>query len=139
MHQSKPFGTSLAVKSSSRGDDQRLASPTVADFLLLKRILRYIRDFYTSLPLSSSLSSVSFFQLKGTDLELYTEEKIWEQIGAVRTIVGYNATVHASYVEELKALYLFTGVEPPASFKDPSDLAQASHKLHFLKSVIGVK
>ncbi|KAH0994509.1 hypothetical protein GBA52_018373 [Prunus armeniaca] len=54
----------------------------------------------------------------------YDEAKIWRQIDAMRRIVGYKATPHATCIEELKALYLFTGVEPPASFGDHPDLAQ---------------
>ncbi|XVF30391.1 hypothetical protein REPUB_Repub16aG0053100 [Reevesia pubescens] len=70
---------------------------------------------------------------------LYSEEKIWEQINALRTIVGYKAARQETCIEELKALYLFTGVEPPASLKDTSDLAEVNAKLRFLMSVIGVK
>lgn len=67
------------------------------------------------------------------------EEKIWEQINAMRTIVGYTTTPQPSYAEELKALYVFTGVEPPASSKNPADLADINEKLHFLMSIVGVK
>ncbi|XP_021818353.1 uncharacterized protein LOC110760406 [Prunus avium] len=70
---------------------------------------------------------------------LYNEAKIWRQIDAMRRIVGYKATPHATCIEELKALYLFTGVEPPASFGDHPDLAQVNDKLRFLMSIIGVK
>ena len=42
-------------------------------------------------------------------------------------------------MEELKALYIFTGVEPPTSFDDPADLAQVNNKLGFLMSIIGLK
>jgi len=67
------------------------------------------------------------------------EEKIWEQIHAMRTIVGYKVAPQSSCAEELKALYIFTGVEPPASTKDSVDLTDISEKLHFLMSIIGVK
>ncbi|KAI5326804.1 hypothetical protein L3X38_035878 [Prunus dulcis] len=70
---------------------------------------------------------------------LYDEAKIWRQIDAMRRIVGYKATPHATCIEELKALYLFTGVELPASFGDHPDLAQVNDKLRFLMSIIGVK
>ena len=69
---------------------------------------------------------------------LYDEQGIWEQIEAVRKIVGYKATLQKTSIEELKALYIFTGVEPPASFKELSDLADVNNKLQFLKSIIGV-
>ncbi|KAM7249751.1 hypothetical protein ACFE04_000058 [Oxalis oulophora] len=70
---------------------------------------------------------------------LDNEKKIWEQIKALRTIVGYKATIEESIVEELKALYLFTGVEPPSSLMNPSDLAEINVKLQFLMSIVGVK
>ncbi|PON36598.1 hypothetical protein TorRG33x02_348990 [Trema orientale] len=69
----------------------------------------------------------------------YTEEEIWEQIEAVRGIVGYKGTPQKTSIEELKALYIFTGVELPASFKEHSDLAEVDSRLQFLKSIIGVK
>lgn len=67
------------------------------------------------------------------------EEKIWEQIHAMRTIVGYKVAPQSSAAEELKALYIFTGVEPPASSKGPVDPTDINEKLHFLMSIIGVK
>ena len=70
---------------------------------------------------------------------LESEEKIWERIHAMRAIVGYKAPTSRTCVEELKALYMFTGVEPPSSFKDPSDLMEVSSTLQFLMSVVGVK
>lgn len=73
------------------------------------------------------------------DQEIYAEEKIWQQIKAMRKIVGYKAKLQASCIKELKALYIFTGVEPPALFKDTSDLVEVSNKLWFLMSVVGVK
>ncbi|KAL5769716.1 hypothetical protein ACOSP7_013870 [Xanthoceras sorbifolium] len=68
-----------------------------------------------------------------------TEEKILEQIEAMRLIVGYKGARQATCLEELNALYLFTGVEPPASFKEPSDLMEVNDKLRFLMSIVGVK
>ncbi|KAM1749995.1 hypothetical protein ACFX12_010779 [Malus domestica] len=71
---------------------------------------------------------------------LYDESKIWAKIDAIRSIVGYKGTPYATCIEELKALYLFTGMEPPTvSFSDPPDLAQINHKLRFLMPIIGVK
>lgn len=68
-----------------------------------------------------------------------SEGKIWEQINAMRMIVGYKAAPQSSCMEELKALYIFTGVEPPSSFDRPFDLREADDKLHFLMSIVGVK
>lgn len=70
---------------------------------------------------------------------MLNEEKIWEQIDALRAIVGYSAPMHATSVEEIKALYIFTGVEPPSSLADNSDLVEMNEKLRLLKSVVGVK
>lgn len=71
---------------------------------------------------------------------LFNEEKIWVKIDAMRTIVGYKATPQKMCIEEeLKALYIFTGVEPPALFKDPSDLVEVNEKLQILMSIVGVK
>ena len=67
------------------------------------------------------------------------EEKIWKQIHAMRLIVGYEATPQASCIDELRALYIFTGVEPPILPNDSSDLAEINDKLHFLMSVVGVE
>nr|CAD1820380.1 unnamed protein product [Ananas comosus var. bracteatus] len=72
--------------------------------------------------------------------DFYDEEKLWEQLSAMRTIVGYKAAPSSSLAEEMRAIYLFTGVEPPPiSSGDVSDLREVNRKLHFLKSVIGVK
>ncbi|KAI3735554.1 hypothetical protein L6452_15060 [Arctium lappa] len=67
------------------------------------------------------------------------EEKMWEKIGAMRAIVGYKAPSEATYIGELKALYAFTGVEPPASLKGDSDLDEVNANLKFLMSIVGVK
>jgi hypothetical protein len=70
---------------------------------------------------------------------LYNEEKIWETIEAMRSIVGCKAMPQKTCIEEVKALYIFTGVEPPTSFKDPSDLAEVFERLQFLMAIVGVK
>ncbi|KAK9159727.1 hypothetical protein Syun_006068 [Stephania yunnanensis] len=72
--------------------------------------------------------------------EAYSEEKkIWEQIDALRKILGYKIAPQVNSMEEVKALYVFTGVEPPSAFKGPSDLADVAGKLHLLMSIVGVK
>ena len=70
---------------------------------------------------------------------MFNEEKIWEKIDAMRAIVGYKAMPKKMCIEELKALYIFIGVEPPALFKEPSDLVEVNEKLQFLMSIVGVK
>ncbi|CAN1765606.1 hypothetical protein LINPERHAP1_LOCUS9680 [Linum perenne] len=69
------------------------------------------------------------------------EEKLWEQIRALRVIVGYSGSRKPTCVEELVALYVFTGVEPPAtSFNDPRGLvADLSMKLRDLKLIVGLE
>ena len=49
-------------------------------------------------------------------------------------IVGYEGRMQASCSDELKALYMFTGVEPPTC-----SLAEIKEKLHFLMSILGIK
>ncbi|KAJ8480391.1 hypothetical protein OPV22_024118 [Ensete ventricosum] len=67
------------------------------------------------------------------------KDMIWEEISALRTIMGYRAALRSSTVEELRALYIFTGVEPPISLKDPSNMMEIQDKLQFLKLLVGVK
>lgn len=57
----------------------------------------------------------------------------------MRAIVGYKATPQKMCIEEIKALYIFTGVEPPALFKESSELVEVNEKLQFLMSIVGVK
>lgn len=57
----------------------------------------------------------------------------------MRMIVGYKAAPNTNYIEELKALHLFTGVELPPSIENSSDLIEVNDKLRFLKSIVGVK
>jgi len=70
---------------------------------------------------------------------LYSEEQIWTKIEALRKVVGYNVTRSTTYSEELKALYMFTGVELPTSTFENQDIAKVSEGLSFLMSVIGIK
>ncbi|KAK4721759.1 hypothetical protein R3W88_011992 [Solanum pinnatisectum] len=71
--------------------------------------------------------------------ESSSEEKIWEKMNAMRTIVGYTAATQPLLVDELKALYIFTGVEPPSTFRNPSTLVEVNDKLQFLMSIVGIK
>lgn len=68
-----------------------------------------------------------------------SEEKIWEKLDALRAIVGYKASPHRTYIQELRALYMFTGVDLPTSFKDSSEMAEVDNKLAVLMSILGVK
>lgn len=72
---------------------------------------------------------------------LYNEEQIWEKMEALRKVVGYSVARSTTYSEELKALYLFTGVELPTLMleKETQDIAKVSERLCFLMSVIGIK
>ncbi|KAG4997647.1 hypothetical protein JHK82_028415 [Glycine max] len=62
------------------------------------------------------------------------EENIWKKMNMIRKIVGYEGRMQASCSDELKALYMFTGVEPPTC-----SLAEIKEKLHFLMSILGIK
>ncbi|EOA19023.1 hypothetical protein CARUB_v10007675mg [Capsella rubella] len=70
---------------------------------------------------------------------LYSEEQIWSKIEALRKVVGYSVARSTTYSEELKALYMFTGVELPTSMLEDQDIAKVSEGLSFLISVIGIK
>ncbi|CAA3001074.1 Hypothetical predicted protein, partial [Olea europaea subsp. europaea] len=70
---------------------------------------------------------------------LLTEEKVWTQIDSVKAIIGYRGRRSASIYEEVKALYLFTGVEPSSSFDESSDVSEVYGNLQCLMSVIGIK
>ncbi|KAI5394783.1 hypothetical protein KIW84_061411 [Lathyrus oleraceus] len=75
-----------------------------------------------------------------SDEVLFNDENIWKQIHVVRKIIGYEGTIQASCADELKALYIFTGVEPPSFVKENLlDPAEINEKLHFLMSIVGVK
>ncbi|KAL5195892.1 hypothetical protein HKD37_20G057640 [Glycine soja] len=65
------------------------------------------------------------------------EEKIWKAMNIIRKIVGYEGRMQGSCSDELKALYIFTGVEPPTGTLD--DPAEIKEKLHFLMSIVGIK
>ncbi|KAL6581661.1 hypothetical protein OROMI_007584 [Orobanche minor] len=68
------------------------------------------------------------------EVMLFDEEMIWKKIEAIRVVVGYKAPRSSSYLEELIALYLFTGIEPP-----PADSVEFKNSLSLLLSVIGLK
>ncbi|KAG2312524.1 hypothetical protein Bca52824_024081 [Brassica carinata] len=74
--------------------------------------------------------------------QVYSEEKIWEKMEELRKVVGYSVARSATYAEELKALYVFTGVvEPPRSSlmnQNSHDIANVCVRLRFLMSVIGI-
>lgn len=108
-----------------------------------------VTDIETTLSLEVQVSSASGSDKDSKSVlessieldsdESDSDEKIWEEIHAVRKIVGYKEEPHPSYAEEIKALYVFTGVEPPASLENSSDLVKVKEKLKFLKVVVGVK
>lgn len=73
--------------------------------------------------------------------EVYSEEQLWETMETLRKVVGYSVARSATCAEELKALYVFTGVvEPPRSSlnQDTYDIAHLTIRLRFLMSVIGI-
>lgn len=66
------------------------------------------------------------------------EQQLWEEIDAMRTIIGCKTEHNPELIGELKTLYLFTGLEPPVFSISSFDLVEVNSKLQFLKSVIGV-
>ncbi|KAJ4902180.1 Uncharacterized protein Rs2_16131 [Raphanus sativus] len=73
---------------------------------------------------------------------LYSEEQIWAKMEKLRKIVGYSVARSTTYYEELKALYMFMGVElPPLMMLETEnqDIAHVSDRLCALMSVIGIK
>ncbi|CAL9224760.1 unnamed protein product [Arabidopsis halleri] len=91
------------------------------------------------------LESTTTKTSRGKDMDnsstavLYSEEQIWTKIEALRKVVGYNVARSTTYSEELKALYMFTGVKLPTSMLENQDIAKVSEGLSFLMSVIGIK
>ncbi|WVY96880.1 hypothetical protein V8G54_029031 [Vigna mungo] len=68
------------------------------------------------------------------------DEKMWKEINVIRKIVGYEGRKEASCADELKALYIFTGVEPPTSLTENSiHPLEIKEKLQFLMSILGIK
>ncbi|CAE5962908.1 unnamed protein product [Arabidopsis arenosa] len=88
----------------------------------------------------SSLLSECLFRVR-CFVKVYSEEQIWEKMETLRKVVGYSVARSATCAEELKALYVFTGVvEPPRSSlnNDTHDIAHLTIRLRFLMSVIGI-
>ncbi|GLJ27016.1 hypothetical protein SUGI_0529510 [Cryptomeria japonica] len=77
-----------------------------------------VTDIETTLSLEVQISSASGSDQDSksvleSSIELDSDDndddgKIWEEIHAVRKIVGYKEDPHPSYAEEIKALYVFT-------------------------------
>ncbi|MED6217726.1 hypothetical protein PIB30_020357 [Stylosanthes scabra] len=78
--------------------------------------------------------------MRTSDEVMFNEESMWKQITVIRKIIGYEGSKHKSCIDELKALYIFTGVEFPAFVKEnPYDPSEINEKLHFLMSIVGIK
>ncbi|KAL0742217.1 hypothetical protein Bca4012_083730 [Brassica carinata] len=63
---------------------------------------------------------------------LHNEEQIWANMEKLRKIVGYRVARSTTYSEELKALYMFMGVELPSLMmleKENQDIAHVSERL----------
>ncbi|KAF8759288.1 hypothetical protein HU200_010326 [Digitaria exilis] len=73
------------------------------------------------------------------DKDNYSKEQLREQLDTLRTITGYRPATCLTLEDEIAGLYIFVGVEPPASSRDDSDLTEINVKLRFLKSIIGVE
>lgn len=120
-----------AFQSLEAYDKKDNTAEVNVDYLALPTSGRVSESNKATIPMQADKAPSSEVLLK--------EAKIWEQIDAMRAIVGYKAAPQRTCIEELEALYIFTGVEPRASFKDPSDIADVNHKLRFLMSIVGVK
>ncbi|PWA62794.1 hypothetical protein CTI12_AA358980 [Artemisia annua] len=103
------------------------------DFMALPAFRR------ASLDTDNAKSASKVYTKMSSREDILDDEKIWEKLGAMRAIVGYKAPSQPTCIAELKALYVFTGVEPPASYKGDSDLDEVNAKLKFLMSIVGVK
>ncbi|MED6159984.1 hypothetical protein PIB30_047352 [Stylosanthes scabra] len=78
--------------------------------------------------------------MRPSDEVIFNEESMWKQITVIRKIIGYEDSKQKSCIDELKALYIFTGVEFPAFVKEnPYDPSEINEKLHFLMSIVGIK
>ncbi|KAK7278279.1 hypothetical protein RJT34_23305 [Clitoria ternatea] len=118
----------------SDADAREIASESALDLFDEKRI---DHDAYT-IDLQEESSIVDGH----TDsMEVVSnEESIWKEIHMIRKIVGYEGTIQASCADELRALYIFTGVEPPTFLNENSCHPQEiKEKLHFLMSIVGIK
>ncbi|KAJ3671943.1 hypothetical protein LUZ60_008022 [Juncus effusus] len=69
----------------------------------------------------------------------YNKKQLWEQVRSLRIVIGYKDPICKNLPDEMRALYHFTGVELPLTAADVTSIMDLNYKLHFLKSVIGVK
>ncbi|KAK8464763.1 hypothetical protein PHAVU_010G077946 [Phaseolus vulgaris] len=90
--------------------------------------------FYSTTVQNSQKNIVPFGQV------VLEDENLWKQINVIRKIVGYEGRKEASCADELKALYIFTGVEPPTSLHENSiHPLEIKEKLQFLMCILGIK
>ncbi|KAK4795125.1 hypothetical protein SAY86_013119 [Trapa natans] len=109
-----------------------------------KELAKVVAESASSTSAGNVQSGAPLGKGRNTNLSLHErpeggDEKIRKQIEAIQLIVGYKATPQSSCLEELEALYLFTGVELPESFKGISHMDELNEKLKFLMSIVGVK
>ncbi|KAF3341702.1 hypothetical protein FCM35_KLT00340 [Carex littledalei] len=68
-----------------------------------------------------------------------TEEEIWQQIELIRAIIGYKDPLHTSCLEELRAIFIFIGIEFPFDSNILVGCVDLRDNIQLLKSFIGVE
>lgn len=135
------LGRGISEKAFGEGEDKK-DSTRVVDLSRKKKVY--------GTRIEGALESTRKEASREKDMEissnemkvLYNEEQIWAKMEALRKIVGYSVARSTTYSEELKALYMFMGVELPTlmmSEKENQDIAHVSERLCVLLSVIGIK
>ncbi|CAG7906202.1 unnamed protein product [Brassica rapa] len=139
------LGRGISEKAFGEGEDNK-DSRRVEDLSRKKKV--YGTRIEAVLLFAGALESTRKEASRGKDMEkssnevLYNEEQIWAKMEALRKIVGYSVARSTTYSEELKALYMFMGVELPTLMmleKENQDIAHVSERLCVLLSVIGIK
>ncbi|XP_031475034.1 uncharacterized protein LOC116247171 isoform X2 [Nymphaea colorata] len=128
--------TQRSEPASSPGTEGYFAPPTLSFEDLTDATKAAASSEYSSLVVEAPLES-NGLSTKCVDEGVFDEGKIWEEIESLRMIIGCKTALRTSFLVELKALYIFTGIEPPSAFSP--DLGDVNHKLRYLKSVVGIK
>ncbi|CAA7037726.1 unnamed protein product [Microthlaspi erraticum] len=122
--------------SSNEPVDQAVIAPSGTREEKRKNTTKKKKKTGRAVDLSNGLRGTFAF------LQVYSEEQMWEKMEALRKVVGYSVARSDTYAEDLKTLYVFTGVvEPPRSQlmnQDGHAIANVSVRLRFLMSVIGI-
>lgn len=96
-------------------------------------------DYPAETSSSAACLSPIFEESVGDEAKINKEMKMLGDIEAIKKIIGYHGVLHASLVEQIRALYKFVGMEPSASVVNMDELEMATAELEVLKAVIGIK